>query len=200
MNLPLLTKSWEGTRMLTGEKFAHYLMKKEGFEKYAIKNSSFNSMFRYSRNGVPTVYLLKKHKAETVEAIDVAAHEVGHAVDLRKKEKYNVLMSYVYIYTFTNLIVLFFSYLFLIPAILFALICAVVYIKSELEADKNKRILIAKHIKGALEEHSVFRDPQSFMNEMEKNKKRERNQSYRLGILMFIVVPFILHFTEFVKG
>jgi uncharacterized membrane protein YciS (DUF1049 family) len=185
--------------MLTGEKFANYLMKKEGFNPFQVKKSKINSMFRYSR-GMPTVFLLKKHTDESIKAIDVAAHEVGHAVDLRHKEKYNAQMNYIYLYIITNLLVVFFSYLFLIPAIVFALICSFIYIKSELNADKNKRRLIAKHINEALDEYGDDRDPSLFMNEVKRNERSEIIGCYRVGIFIFIVAPFVLHFTEYIKG
>jgi hypothetical protein len=33
-------------------------------------------MFWYSRKGIPTVYILKKHRDSSNKVIDVAAHEV----------------------------------------------------------------------------------------------------------------------------
>jgi uncharacterized membrane protein YciS (DUF1049 family) len=176
--------------MLTGEKFAHYLMEQAGFENFNIKRSKDNSKFRFNK-GIPTIFLLEKHSLNDWTSIEVAAHEVGHAIDL-KDSGTSILMSYVYVYSGFFLLAAFFSKIFIIPLSLFSLICAILYIKSELKADYFKRILIKKYLKEALLKFNDSRNPNELIHEIDKKIKKETFQIYRIGIVTFIIFPFVL--------
>jgi Putative neutral zinc metallopeptidase len=188
-----------GTRMLTGEKFAHFLMEKECFDTFQVKTSKRNSMFRYKK-GIPTIYLLKKHMDSSQKAIEVAAHEVGHAIDLVDKEKYSSFTSYFYICLVVNLGAIFISKLFFIPALIFGVICSLVYIRSELKADENKRILISKHLHDALLKYNDSRDLQQFITDVEKKSQMEKYQVYRIGLFAIFFAPLIMILIAYTKG
>jgi hypothetical protein len=166
-------------------------MRKKGFDRFNIKRSKINSKYRIKK-GIPTIMLLEKDSFEDWDSIETAAHEVGHALDLKFSEA-RAVMYYVYVYIAFAFLTKF-SSLFLIPAITFAIICTILYVRNELNADANKRTLINQYLKNALKEFNDNRDGAIFIDKINKRKNIEVFQAYKIGILVYIIFPLVIFF------
>ncbi|MGG0940338.1 hypothetical protein ABHN11_30505 [Brevibacillus centrosporus] len=182
--------------MLTGEQFARYLLEKEGFSHYLVKQGRLNSQFRYSKGKVPTIFLLKQHQDHKEESLLVAAHEVGHALDLIDKGRYDSVRYYFYGYILSNLIT-FFTPIFFLPVLIFGIASCMAYIKTESAADAHKRNLVKKYLRDAYHQYDDSRSPDEVVQLAENRLKTDRKQTYRIAILYFIVFPLIVHTSAF---
>ncbi len=174
--------------MLTAERFANYLMKEEGFRNYSIKGTKKNSRFRY-KGDHQVIFLNKADKNDSL-ALNVAAHEVGHAIECKDKEKYEVFRLVGYIFFSFFILTCIFKVIFLIPLFLFGVIWCCWYARSEGEAEYYKMLLCRKYLGAALQKYNDNRDAVEILRMMEKENKRYVSGSWVFSFLLLF--SFIL--------
>ncbi|OEF98994.1 hypothetical protein BHF71_09905 [Vulcanibacillus modesticaldus] len=113
---------------------------------------------------------------------------MGHAIDF-KISKMVMYFSYLLIFFFIAAAI--FDKL-IIPFVLFSLIGAKIYIKSELNAEYYKRILIKRHIVDVFRFYNDNRDVSTLLKKIEKKDKETTYKIYENGILFYFIGPIMV--------